>query len=119
LSTEHFLASQTLFQSENILTTERFRISRRPLFVMSAIPKLPTSFPRAPSACKAVAEPFFSCLNTHSVKTDPNDKDASRRGLLACVKELKLYDDCMTKFETKHDPKRFRVQEEYRKNTQK
>jgi hypothetical protein len=81
---------------------------------MSDYPKLPSSFPRAPSACKSVAEAFFTCVNKNSVKTDPSDKDASLRGLKACVTELKLYDDCMTQLESKKNPKRFRVQEEYR-----
>lgn len=81
---------------------------------MSDVPKLPDFFPRAPSACKTVAVCFFTCLNTNSVKSSPDDKDASKRGLQACVNELKMYDECMTKLEANREPKRFRVQEEYR-----
>lgn len=86
---------------------------------MSDIPKLPSFFPRAPSACKEVSETFFQCINGNSDKSGPGDKDASLRGLQACVQELKGYDQCMTKLETNKDPKRFRVQEEYRQNTPK
>ena len=86
---------------------------------MTDIPKLPSSFPRAPSACKTVAETFFNCINSNSSKTSPDDKDASLRGLQACAKELNAYTECMTKFDGKKEPKRFRVQEEYRQNTQK
>jgi hypothetical protein len=84
---------------------------------MPDIPKLPSSFPRAPSVCKTVAETFFTCLNSNSAKTSPDDKDASLRGLQACVKELKAYEHCMSILEEKQDPKRFRVQEEYRLNS--
>ena len=77
-------------------------------------PKLPGSFPRAPSACKTVAEPFFSCLNSNSQKESDDDANAGDRGLRACTKEMKAYEKCMNKFEAKKPLRQFRVQEEYR-----
>ena len=79
-------------------------------------PQLPSYFPRAPSVCKTPSETFFTCINENSVKTSADDKEASLRGLRACVKQLRAYEECMDKYEGKKEPKRFRVQEEYRQN---
>ena len=47
------------------------------------------------------------------------DKEAGRRGLAECKKEMGAYDACMAKFMKgkKVDEKLFRVQEEYRLST--
>mmetsp|Transcript_24511 Transcript_24511/g.36056 ORF Transcript_24511/g.36056 Transcript_24511/m.36056 type:complete len:89 (-) Transcript_24511:69-335(-) len=76
--------------------------------------KVPRFFPRAPSACRPSADPFFKCLNEHSKKTSDDDVDASKRGLAACTKEMKAYEECMIKYEVKKPEQRMRVQEEYR-----
>ena len=83
-------------------------------FVMVDVPKLPGSFPRAPSACRTSSEPFFACLNKNSDKSSPDDAEAGNRGLQACTKEMKAYAACMEKFEAKKPLQKFRVQEEYR-----
>jgi hypothetical protein len=81
------------------------------------VPKLPTCFPRAPSACRKDSEPFFNCLNANSEKSSDDDTDAGKRGLQACVKEMKAYEKCMETYEAKKPLRQFRVQEEYRLKT--
>lgn len=76
--------------------------------------RMPSVFPRAPSACKDVSEPFFNCLNENSQKNSPEDKDASLRGLIACQQQLKLYENCVKKYEETKPLQFLRVQGEYR-----
>ncbi len=76
--------------------------------------RMPSVFPRAPSVCKAVSEPFFQCIDENSTKTSPEDKDAALRGLAACQKQLQAYEACVKKYEITKPLPKLRVQEEYR-----
>lgn len=76
--------------------------------------RMTSIFPRAPSLCREVSEPFFECINQNSQKLTTEDKDASKRGLIACQKQLEEYEKCVKKFEETKPLSKLRVQEEYR-----
>jgi hypothetical protein len=72
-------------------------------------PRFPDCYPRAPSVCKHVADPFFDCININSIKENPEDKDAGKRGLAKCLDQMEKYVACMNDFESKNPPHRYRV----------
>jgi hypothetical protein len=76
--------------------------------------RMPSVFPRAPLACKEVSEPFFQCLNENGKKTSEDDKDASKRALVACQDQLRAYETCVKIYEQTKPLPKLRVQEEYR-----
>eukprot|EP01041_Mallomonas_annulata_P008106 gene8106-16643_t len=83
----------------------------------SADTTLPDFFPTSTKQCKASADAFFSCFSLKSKKSDEKDTQAGVKGVLSCLKEKKEYEKCMVAFEKKNAPKRYRVQEEYRKSS--
>jgi hypothetical protein len=82
-------------------------------------------FPRHPKACRVPAEKFFACFSSKGEQRATAlegkagaDKEAGRRGLAECQKEMKAYDGCMAKVvKGKGGGKDwfFRVQDEYRR----
>lgn len=71
--------------------------------------KFPDCYPKAPSICIQVAQPFFDCIDKNSVKENPEDRDAGVRGLNLCLKEMQIYVDCMSEYEKNKPAHRFRV----------
>lgn len=82
-------------------------------------PRVADHFPRKPKQCVSQAEKFFACFSTKGDQPEGTaDKEAGRRGLAECAREMAAYDTCMTKFFAKKKGEQekwfFRVQEEYR-----
>jgi|EP00624_Nannochloropsis_granulata_P005847 hypothetical protein len=88
-------------------------------------PRVADYFPRRPKACHAAADKFFACFSLKGEQQETAlegkagaDKEAGRRGLAECQKEMKGYDACMSKVlkgkGKEGEEKFFRVQEEYR-----
>jgi hypothetical protein len=71
--------------------------------------RLPVCFPSVAKECKTVAEPFFDCFTKNSEKNAPDDVGAGERGLNKCLKEMKLYENCMAKAEKSKPIKLTRV----------
>lgn len=70
---------------------------------------LPPFFPTTNKTCIEVSKEFFDCFSTKAVKTGSNDSSIGERSLSACSNELLKYSKCMSAFENKTPPKRFRV----------
>jgi hypothetical protein len=90
-------------------------------------PRVADYFPRRPKPCQAAADKFFACFSLKGEQQQTAlegkagaDKEAGRRGLAECQKEMKGYDACMAKVlkgkgkGKEGEEKFFRVQEEYR-----
>lgn len=71
--------------------------------------RLPSFFPNSPTECRTFSEPFFECFTKNSNKESDLDTESGNRGLSKCTKELKLYEECMTKLEKKKPQLRLRV----------
>ncbi|EQC35500.1 hypothetical protein SDRG_07208 [Saprolegnia diclina VS20] len=72
-------------------------------------------FPRAPKACKAVAEPFFTCLHSHGKQPEGvSDPDAGTKAMAICAAQLQAYNQCVDQALTNKPKKLFRVPEAYR-----
>lgn len=76
--------------------------------------KLPDFFPYCPKACQKESKTFMDCFSKHAQKINETDTNAGVDGLSKCLKEKSFYETCMKKFESKKEPRRFRVQDEYR-----
>ena len=88
--------------------------SSAPVLAPGAL-RLPAFFPRSGGKdCEGPSSKFFSCFTGKAIKLDGEDSNAGSRGLEDCKKELAAYEACMVKFEQKQQPKRYRVQDEYR-----
>ena len=75
---------------------------------------LPSCFPTSPKECRKLAENFFTCYDQNSKKENDMDTTAGYKGLEKCVNQMKQYESCVSQIEKKKEPRRFRVQEEYR-----
>ncbi|OQR85940.1 hypothetical protein ACHHYP_11157 [Achlya hypogyna] len=72
-------------------------------------------FPRAPKACKAVAEPFFACLHQHGKQPEGvSDPDAGTKAMATCSELLTAYNKCVDTAFASKPKKLFRVPEAYR-----
>ncbi|KAG2377649.1 hypothetical protein C9374_009165 [Naegleria lovaniensis] len=56
---------------------------------------LPSYFPTYKQQCKEVAENFFNCFSSRSIKTQKGDRLAGVSGLRQCSQELSKYKECM------------------------
>ncbi|EFA82686.1 hypothetical protein PPL_04380 [Heterostelium album PN500] len=63
--------------------------------------RVPPFFPAVTSECKEVAAKFFICIEKSTIPLNEQDKDAPRRGLVLCEKELNAYTQCMLKYQQK------------------
>lgn len=83
--------------------------------VVATEERMPDFFPRSVKQCTKVSDAFFTCFTEKSAKKSDDDTECGQIGLKGCLSQKKTYEQCMQRYDTRaKDPKRHRVQEEYR-----